>query len=238
MSCERFRDELGDAAAGAPASARLVQHLQGCDICRARLEGERALLARIDVELRSSLSIEPTPGLLLRARRRAEERSSAPAIAWRWLVPAAVSAFALVLAVSLGRDGGRPPAADRTRLAEVPRLVPSAPPAVGPVEPEIAPPGRPTPAREPGLRTAPAAASRPSRSAEPEVLVTENEAVVFRSFVRSVATRSWDPRSLLAAGLEPEAPPVSDIQVGAVEIAPLAIEALPNTDSPVTRSDS
>jgi hypothetical protein len=239
MSCNRFRDEMGDVAAGATASGDLRQHLAGCEACRARLESQRVLITRIDGELRSALSLDPTPGLLLRARRRAEERSFATRMNhWRWLVPAAVALGVLVLGVSLGRDSGRPPAPDRATVAEARRPAPAGTAAAGRGEPEPPSPARPAPAAEPALRTARAVVARPARPAGPEVLVPRNEAEVLLSFVRSVGTRPWDPRSLLAAGLEPEAAPVPDIRVGAVEIPPLAVEPLPENDAHLSRSDS
>jgi hypothetical protein len=261
VSCDRFRDVLADAAAGGVLSAELGAHLVGCAACRARLEQQRALLARVDAELRLALDVEPSLGLLQRARRTAEERILAPSFApWRWLIPAAATVGVLVLGFALSR-GGRE-TGNGTAVPTAQSTDAAAPASRGPVRldpnvPETRPPdsGRapfavaasPHPsarATRPGdagsavPRAARLAVARPARPAEPEVLVPESEAEVFRSFVRNVGLRQWESRSLLAAGLEPQAPPVTDILIGGVEIAPLAVEPLPTSDEPLPRSDS
>lgn len=244
MTCDRFRDELADAAAGAAASQALEAHLAGCEPCRARLGQARALLGRVDAELASALRIAPSPALVPQVRRRlAEPEAAWSGGPWRWLVPAAVGLATLVLGFYLGRGTGGAPQRE-TRTAQAPEGAgpPEPAPAIPPTAPAAAEPAasvRPPAAAAPSpARVARAAAAGPARTREPEVLVPKGEAEAFLTFVRSVSLRPWDPRSLLAAGLEPEPVPLPDIRMGAVEIAPLAVEPLPQDDRPLPRSDS
>jgi hypothetical protein len=120
MICDRFRSQLADVALGAPATPPLLSHLEACPRCSAWLDRERALLARIDDEVRATLALTPSADLPALARRRAAETARASGSGrWWWLVPAAAAAGALALTVYLVSDppGPRPDPPQRAAIA-------------------------------------------------------------------------------------------------------------------------
>jgi anti-sigma factor RsiW len=112
MSCEKSRKMLLDAASGA-GSRELESHLSGCERCRAALAEERALLDRIDSELRDSLETEPSLAFLPAVRRRVDElRALRQSALHRWMVPALATLVGLLVGGHFLRETARGPAAD------------------------------------------------------------------------------------------------------------------------------
>jgi hypothetical protein len=229
MGCERYEEELTDAAIGTPASPDLERHLASCAACRSRLEGERRLMAGTDRILRDVLSVEPSPGFearLLRAVRHAAPAASRSWWALRgWTVPMAAGLGLLLVGGGLMWRWAWPAPSPRQTAAgpavrasspsstavesAVPVRGPESSPPVGAVEPDRvaeAPPRRPAVPPRPSAR-------------EPEVLVPPGREQALAQFVAMLRderveppkglTEPTDPQSLLA---EPEPLEIPDLQ--------------------------
>ena len=99
--CLQMRDELIEAALGAPPSEALTLHLRACAACACELDHQRALAERIDETVRSLVSAQPSTDLLEGTLTRATiARRSLPM--WPRLAAAtAVAAGILAFAFSL-----------------------------------------------------------------------------------------------------------------------------------------
>jgi hypothetical protein len=145
MSCERYREALLDAAAGALSPA-LEPHLSECPACRTALAAERALMDRIATELEYGLATEPSPAFLPGARRRITEvRAQREAVRRRWPMPALAALAGVVVAGHfLGEALWAPPPLASPRSVAQGQTESSshsaeAPPAAGPADPAGAP---------------------------------------------------------------------------------------------------
>jgi hypothetical protein len=225
MGCERWRSALTDVALGASSTPELLSHLEACADCSTRLATLRALLARIDGEIRAGLDVAGGAQFLRRVRQRAAERRHARRWLTGWPLPLAAGLGVLVLGLLVPR-GAEPP------KASIPARPSSPPPAPEPVRGEPAAPGAaaPVPAREAPL-------VRRSPVSEPAVFLRPGEAARIRALAESLRSRPVKAASLLAVGFDPgEAQdralralpePASDVAGGlerplaAIPIAPL-----------------
>jgi hypothetical protein len=207
MACERYRNALTDAAAGAPALAELDAHLAGCGACRHELAALRRALALADSDLGQLLAAEPSPELAARIRQAAAEPLASTA--WRpgfvLQALAAVALLAAALVVIRGRaPAPRPVAAVATRAP-----APTASPSVV--------------ASAPAPRVVPPETSHMRRAApaEPEVLVPLGELEVLVHFAAQLRRRAVTPESLLVADLNAPLPEPKGVLIRALEIVPL-----------------
>jgi hypothetical protein len=222
MPCQRFRDALTDAAAGAPVGTALEAHLAACDGCRSELAQLRDVMATADESLSMLAAAEPSPAL--RARIREAVGGQVPvglAPWWRFAWPAAAAAVLALAALGAWRsfverrppspvvaESGRPtPAAVATAsTASVgAQVAPRASSAVEPAGPARAPSR--TPVRRGGVLS-------------PEVLVPPGQQEALLQLVALVHGQGMRATALAAAG-EPSA----DL----VEPAPIEIRPLDTT---------
>jgi hypothetical protein len=223
MSCERYRDALGDVAAGGPAAAGVEAHLGACEACRAELGTLRQALAMADAEMTGLLADRPSPEMVVRIRRAVADSGAAPAWRFGWLWPAV--AVAATLAVALAVRPGRgshpaPPVASSSR-PETP--APAVPQAVA--EPTPAAPAAPAVAALPA-----AAPRRGPVDTTPEVLVPPGEAEALLRFAAHVQTRVVSPDSLLVADLSAPLAEPEGVEIQPLEIVPLNPAETSGTD--------
>jgi hypothetical protein len=100
MRCERFHEAIASHAAGAVLDPATAAHLSACDICAARLDDQRRLLADVDAELERALAVVASPELVTRVTARAgasrpRPTTWRPAVAWTALTAAAALATAV-----------------------------------------------------------------------------------------------------------------------------------------------
>jgi hypothetical protein len=218
MTCNKTRRTVLDAARG-EGSLEREAHLTECAPCRAALDAERDLLARIDGELEAMADVAPSPTFLPGVRRRVAALPEGSEWARRrWLVPALATLVGVLVAghlLTLAPRGttsalspvghGDPvgtPVADRVRSASAPALaVPGVdtlrPTAVGGQTPTpFAIEGRPAPGGrgEPGSHRSTGSVS-PSLGAEatpglPRVFVPPEDAQVVRRLARRLRGRA------------------------------------------------
>src|SRR4051794_24557657 len=98
MSCERFREAIARHAAGADVSGGGAAHLASWDAWAGRLQTQRRLLADVDAELESALSIGASPEFVGRVAARVRVPKHRP-ILWRpataWIGLAAAATIAV-----------------------------------------------------------------------------------------------------------------------------------------------
>ena len=234
MACERYREAVGDLAAGLPAPAGLDAHLATCEACRAELAGLRHALAVADTELARMLSAEPTPELAARIRRAVAESDPSPGwrFGWVWPATATVATLLVALAVFLARGT---PSAPESRMA-VDAHGPQSAGSTRAVEAagtdglnDVVTPRSPGQAgrrgvRSPGgsLGTRQAGVPRDDRPPEPEVLVPPGETEALLRFVALVHRERLAPAALAAAGQ-----PSADLaELASIDIQPLEIVPL------------
>ena len=217
MSCDRHRSAIRAVAFGGSLAADLEEHLVGCPSCRDRVSNEQRLLARIDGEVEELLSVEASPGFVARVRAHLESSGARPdAWAHRWWLPVALSAAALILAVSLvGRAPRVPSRVTPAAPLPVADGAAPAPPAVVSKAPQTMPRVR-TPA--PQLTAVPAADRVRSATLSPvtprvvpEVLIPAGDREAVRRFV--AGRRHWrvaDEPPSSGETETSEAPPVVD----------------------------
>jgi hypothetical protein len=225
MSCERYRKAVTDVALGAPAPAGMESHLDACPACRAALEQERGLLARVDAELRAALGVGPSPALVPRLRQRLTEEEPWPWAWSRWLSWGVAASLLLALGVLLLPRGDRGPSREASAPeAAAPRAVPA-----GPVAPHAGIPSSGPPAAAKAPRSFPSSGPAiPPPQAGPEVLVPPDEEATLRRFLAGLGRPGVDPGALVAGNAAPS--PAPDIEVAALDLPPLLIEPLSGVD--------
>lgn len=217
MSCERYRSTLTDVALGVPAPPEVERHLTECASCRAALESERRLIARIDDGLREALEIEPSPALLPRVRRRVAQ-GAAPFARWvPWLVRAAVGVGIVALGIRFAGRRHTGPPAPVEKAAQRPAVL----------APKESRSEAATIAKMPVLSAV--ARVRAARRAEPEVLVPAGEEAVLRRFLEDLHRQGSDRLSMLAAWTDRSE--LGDISVPAIDVKPLMIEPIDRSES-------
>jgi hypothetical protein len=221
MSCERFRESITDHACGAAIDTSAAAHLAVCAACREVFEEHRQLLAGVDADLRTALSLTASPDFSSRVSTRV--RADQPAYVWGggWWIGAAAAAVVAVAAY-VSWPIGSPPAG--SPVAAIP-----SPSAVPPRSPEIAPRPVEAPAiasKAPslvraGARKAPG--PRSDRRVEPEVIVPPTQARAIarlRELVsRGVIDESTLPKPTMRAELI--IPPLSVPEIVVPEIGAL-----------------
>jgi hypothetical protein len=226
MSCERYRAELTEVAAGQPPLAATSAHLEACPSCRAELQALRRALAYVDETLGEIAGAEPSPALRVRIRQAAAE--VAEPRAWRW----AWGAAAAVLAAALGVGGAWRAGWIETRRP--PALAENASPGPSPARP-VPVESLPTTSRATTLSLGPAAgqasiqleARRVASAARsdvvaPEVLVPPGQQEALLRFVALVHAEKMAPPAFALAG-EPSADLAepAPLEVKPLEIVPL-----------------
>lgn len=222
MACERYREALGDVAAGAPFPAGLEAHLASCEACREELADLRRALSLVDAEMTGLLTAEPSPELAARIRQAVLE--PAPSAGWRfgWLWPAVAGATTLLVAVAAWQARSPSPlASPEARVAATP-VIPRdsvAPGPEGSAESVI-----PRVASRPALEgsAVPRSARRPAIAAEPEVLVPPGEREALLRLVAIVHRERLVPAALAAAGqTSPDLAEPLPLDIKPIEIVPL-----------------
>ena len=191
MPCERFRDALTDAAAGAPVGTALEAHLAACNGCRSELAQLRDVMATADEALSMLAAAEPSPALRARIREAVGGQVPVgPAPWWRFAWPAAAAAVLALAALGAWRSAvARPPVA--------PALAERARPAASDASPDAMAAVDTRPSTGPGSAVAGARQSRSAAPPEPDAA--------------SAGLRSAAPRSAAPArpvGAETSAPKV------------------------------
>lgn len=236
MACERYREALADAAAGAAPRWDLEAHLAVCTACRADLDGLRRALGAADAEMASLLAADASPALKARILRAVAEDGGPTERPWRsiWLWGTAAAATLLVaLAVVMGRGGPRgprptPDEATATRAArpgndhrEARGAQPA--PAASP-----ATPGRPTQDGPHVSRPSPRA--RGTFTPEPDVLVPLGEEEALLRLASDLMRRGVPPDSLLVADSSAPLAEPKPIEIEPLDIVPLDPAETPGTD--------
>jgi hypothetical protein len=146
MACERYLNALLEHAAGAPAPAGLLRHLESCPGCAGELAALRKAIAISERTLREVVATEPSPALLASVRRSvlAPRTRTAPVRRWvGWTVGAAgLVAAALAVVILVPRHSG---VEEREAVAVARRPVPVAESSEPRPETRV----RPTPLAEP-----------------------------------------------------------------------------------------
>jgi hypothetical protein len=213
MSCERFRKAINGHAAGADITGAAADHLVSCASCRARVERHRQVLAEVDAELATMLSIGATPEFVARVTSSAAA-AGRRSIAWRpaaaWMGLAAAAALVMALFLRAPAPAPQPDAASRSAAADPAPT--AAPPAARTAEPSAVP--RPTVARRSQPHSSPRVAAAVQPPEEPPVVVDGSQA-------RAIARL----RELLSAGRlnEKMLPPERSHDTAELAVAPLEI---------------
>lgn len=174
-------------------------------------------IAVLRAELRR---VQPPAGYVARLRQRVDAEAVTPARAgwWRWAVPVAAVAVALV-AFTMNRPAPQQPDTSSTRVA-----LPSTGPVVQSSPNPIAVP--PTRAAQP---TAPkhrdTAAVQPTAEPMPEIIT--NQAEVLRAMWSRAA-----PKASLVESSVPPPDPAAEIVVAPIEVSPIVVKPLPGTVAP------
>jgi hypothetical protein len=226
MSCERYRAELTDAAAGQPLSAATSAHVEACPSCRAELAALRRALALADRALDEIAGAEPSPALRVRIRRAAAEVSEPRAWRWAW------GAAAAVLAAALGLGGAwRAGWLETRRLPALSAIAPPGPSPARPVPVERLPTTSRAAPPDPGLAAGQAStrleAQRATPAARsgvvaPEVLVPPGQQEALLRFVALVHAGRTAPPAFAMTG-EPSADLAepAPLEIEPIEIVPL-----------------
>jgi len=127
MACERYLNALIEHAAGAPAPAGLLRHLESCPGCAGELVALRKVIALSERTLREVVATEPSPALLESARRLVLPPRTRTAQVRRWVGwsvgAAGLAAAALAVVVLVPRH---PRFEEREAVAVARRPVPVA----------------------------------------------------------------------------------------------------------------
>jgi hypothetical protein len=240
MACERYRDALGDLAAGGGAAPEVERHIERCEVCQRELEIQRQTLTLADAELGRLLASEPSPELPARIRRAVVQDEGSR---WEWhrARPALATAAALVVvlgAVATWRVASRPSPSDRPSMdREAPERMasPAAVATPGLTEASRTPIPKPGEARPlAGPEPRPPAAVPVSSGAEPlaraapaaaefEVLVPAGQKEALLRFAAELQGRVVTPESLLVA--ESSAPLNQPRALYRVEIEMLTLDS-------------
>jgi hypothetical protein len=227
MPCSRYREAIGDRAAGGAAGAEVDAHLAACAACRSELEELRAALRLADATLAELLAEEPRSGLrgeILVATATAAAGSDTasdagrtrPPLGWKWpgaiFAGGALLAAALLLALSERSSGPVPGQALAPALGEV-----SVPRDETPRSREAAPNRTSTPS---------ARRVRSTAREEPEVLVPPEEAEGVWRLASALQGRVVGPGSLLTSDV---AAPLAEAR--AIDLVPVDVVALPSSDA-------
>jgi hypothetical protein len=196
-------------------------HLAACDVCSARLDLQRRLLADVDAELERALAVTASPELVTGVTARVAASATAPAT-WRptvtWMGLAAAAAIAGAVYVRTPSETA-PPRATSVAVAPAPAPRP-APPGAAAASP------RPAPRRPTALRHS--TRSVPLRevarhSEEPSVMVDRSQ---LRAIIRL--------QELLMAGRlnEDVLPPARPHDAAELTVSPLTVRSidLPDVD--------
>lgn len=206
MSCERFREAITDHACGAPMDDAASSHLAGCAPCRQAFDEHRRLLTEADAELRQALALTPLPDFVARVTTRVRQAPHPPRWATWWWMGAAAAAALVAVGVSLDW-----PIERQRQAAPSPSVVSSAPTAP-PRSPDFVERATPAPltssaARGSGRAAATrkiAAAPRPSREREPEVILPPTQAVAIARLRELVRNGVLDGTTLPAPSTQAE----------------------------------
>lgn len=235
MSCERYEEDVVEAALGTARTEGLATHLEACSSCRSRLAEERGRLSTLDDVLRSTLAIDPSAGFEGRVRLRvAARRSWGQAAGWRWAV-AGVAALALLSLVLRAprpelheaararpappkdlREESTSPVPDTTRFTRnqsADDTKAGREPSMTRVRPRPAPPGR---------RVAPA---------DPEVLIAPDAAAALRRYRAGLATQR-----VYISSLAPRTEADMMLQAPRSRLEPLRVHTLDDLPRPKTLS--
>jgi len=206
VKCEEHRSDLMEIALGAGATPGLERHVATCAGCRAALEEDRRLLARIDGEVEATLQFAPSGGFLARVRQRVKEPRG---FRWRWwLAPSAAAAAVALLALwrPVPAPIAPPPTPARPAAEPAPRVV-QAPSSVNPVT------------------VTPVSSQRASRrpAAPPEILVPVGESEALRRYLEDLRRQRTALAALRALG--PVAAGAASTDMPPTALAPLPTQA-------------
>lgn len=222
MSCERYENDVVEAALGTAPERALAAHLQSCASCRARLEEERRLVAEMDADLRGALSVEPGPGFERGVRARLAQRRPAPRVAF-WLAAAAAVLVAALLVKSLSTPAPR----TEPRTAAAPTSAAPTAPTAAPSVPEHTQPAPDRTADAKAVRARARPERRPERSPTiPEVLIAPDESAALARYQEALASR---PIHVISISVRHELVP---LEVGTLDDLPR-----PKTFDPLARAE-
>ncbi len=206
MSCERFREAITDHACGAPMDDTASPHLAGCAPCRQAFDEHRRLLTEVDAELRHALALTTSPDFVARVSTRVHEAPHPPQWATWWWIGAAAAVALVAGGISLDW-----PIERQRQAAPSPAVASSVPPAPA-RSPDFVERATPAPltssaARGSGRAAATrkiAAAPRPNREREPEVLVPPTQALAIARLRELVWSGMLDGTTLPAPPMQEE----------------------------------
>ena len=234
MSCERFHEQILDAAAG-KREAELDRHLLVCATCREQIARERELFAAMDAGLQFAANA-PMPATLLAGVRTRLESGEAEARGLRfgsWAVMGALAAAALALGiVSVNWSAHRNPrAVTATSTAQSAAANSSAANAARSDTPkEIAP------TVETAASTVAKRASRPelgvaAAKSEPKVIVPagqEEALLVYAARAEQASARIREPAPAILADADVTKP----MEIASIEWKPLKVQPLTKPEPP------
>jgi hypothetical protein len=224
MICDKYKDDLLEAAVSGQAHEDLEKHLDQCPCCREMLRCDCEVLAKVQHILSSRLGEEPSVGFLARTRAqiaRHQERGWNPA----WGLAAAVAGLILITFLNFWMSP-RPPQTESDR-------------SVGATIPEKQEPVSARIQTMPSVGNAsrghtPRHASEPARPQilsvrTPEVLVPPEEGRAFRRFVARLAEQQEVAEAFVSNPVEPTVeqnrfPDISPVEIADLRVTPLAWE--------------
>lgn len=225
MICDKYKDDVLEAAVSGQAHERLEKHLDQCASCREALKSARDVLAKIHCVLNSRMGEEPSAGFLARTRAQIahdQERGKNAA----WGLTAAIAGLMLIAFLNLWTSPRHLPTDSNRFLSSA--TPEKQKPAAAPVQnmPGVVEAARvPTPTHV----TQPAHLRILSAST-PDVLVPPDEGRAFRRFVVRLAQQQEIAEAFVSRPVEQtveqqnELADISPVEIADLRVVPLAWE--------------
>ncbi len=231
MLCEKYKDALIEAAAGAAVPGSLREHLDTCAGCRARLDAQETVFAMVDAGLRSRTNVGVPANFDHRVRAALEVhvspkgRRHSSVVAFGSMAAAAAVALATILTHNPdhGRKEMPPSAGAQTEVSA------SHSTAARSNNKELEPPSR----QSLYLRSSVSNVRQRLNGAalgsnRVEVLVPEGQQELLVKYMEGIAARK--ARITISVSLQ-HVPDMKPIEVLPVEISELVVKPLPDLGS-------
>lgn len=246
MACAGYQEKLIEAAldseSDAAQDAGFVQHVGACTACRAELERQRALYARIEDGIGAFVNVSVPPAIAARVRQEISA-SSSRAFAWGnwgWVSAVGLASAAVVLAFVFRFNVAPQPAQNNHTAIASPQTTPA--PAIEVLHPAAGAAATVHAVRPRGIAGVHAAASEsPELTATAvtamigpphvQVIVPAGQREAVLRLASALQTGNVDVASILAP--PPQSLQAADLQIAPLEIKPLdAVEAAGDPISP------
>ena len=231
MLCDKYKDALIEAAAGAAVPISLREHVGACARCRAALDAQRTIFTTVDAGLRSRTNVGVPANFDHRVRAALEVQASAQGrryssvFAFASMAAAAAVAVAILLTHNVNQSRKEKP----SRAVEQAELSVSHSSSARTTSKGIQQSSRRS------LRSRGSALNVPRRlnGAAPgndgvEVLVPEGQEELLAKYMEGIAARR--PRVAISASLQHEQD-MKPVEVSPVEISALVVKPLPDLSS-------